>query len=127
MIPHEQQLELEEEIAYYLYLKTFSGTLLPRACYAYPSPWALNAIYRRFYPMPKIKAPTLSRPLGRQLYSKNVNRFVCTTLRARLASRSSMTQEMLISLAPCEIISMFMPCSPSVLKKRPLMPTMLRS
>jgi hypothetical protein len=39
-------------------------------------------------------------PQNVNIYSKKVKRFVCTTLRARSASRSSMTQEMLISLAP---------------------------
>jgi hypothetical protein len=38
-------------------------------------------------------------------YSKKVKRLVWTTLRARSASRSSMTQEMLISLAPKNNVS----------------------
>ena len=38
-------------------------------------------------------------------YSRNVNKFVCTTLSARSASRSSITQEMLISLAPTHCLA----------------------
>jgi len=34
------------------------------------------------------------------LYSRNVNKFVCSMFIARVASYASMTQEMLISLAP---------------------------
>lgn len=35
-----------------------------------------------------------------QVYSKNVKRLVCSTFMARVASCASMTQDMLISLAP---------------------------
>ena len=34
------------------------------------------------------------------IYSKNVNRFVCSMFIARVASRASITQLILISLAP---------------------------
>jgi len=53
------------KIVYYLYLKRFAGTLLPRACYAYPSPRALNAIYRRFcIPCQNLQSANAKPPLG---------------------------------------------------------------
>ena len=37
--------------------------------------------------------------------SRKVNRFVCRMLRARSASRSSITHEILISLAPASMLA----------------------
>lgn len=52
------------------------------------------------------------------IYSRNVKSDVCSMFMALLASKASMTQEMLISDAPCEIISRLMLFSPSVLNMR---------
>jgi hypothetical protein len=39
------------------------------------------------------------------VYSRNVKRFVCSMFMARVASKASITQDMLISLAPVGCIS----------------------
>jgi hypothetical protein len=61
---------------------------------------------------------SLETPTSRDAHSKNVKRLVCTTFNALSASLSQITQEILISLAPCEIISMLI-CSRIISYRNP--------
>ena len=62
-------------------------------------------IIQRANPSGYASGPPQPAALAAHIHSRNVNRCVCKTFMARVASRESITHEMLISLAPAKKVA----------------------